>query len=99
MGYLDELRKMCAEMTEVGKSKEDVERVTKLENIANGLENEQKEILKANGELKEAYKKAIMHTSFDNSKPNNEEIDTQKPISFEEVLNDFIENEKKKEKK
>jgi len=94
MSYLEDLKKLCANMEEVSQSKEEIERAASMKNIINGLEEEEAQRLKNFDELKAAYKEAILHSSFGDKKPIEVTTDT-KSINFDEFLNDWTEKHNK----
>jgi len=89
MSYLDDLKKICSEMTEVASDKASIDKAAEMSVVINKLEQEQTKFLKDYDELKGAYKDAILHNSYGDNKPSNDIGDT-KVVSFEEMLNEFI---------
>lgn len=89
MSYLEDLKKICSEMTEVASDKASIDKAAEMSVVINKLEQEQTKFLKDYDELKGAYKDAILHNSYGDNKPSNDIGDT-KPVSFEEMLNQFI---------
>ena len=90
MSYLEDLKKICSEMTEVASDKASIDKAAEMSVVINKLEQEQTKFLKDYDELKGAYKDAILHNSYGENKPSNDIGDT-KSVSFEEMLNQFIE--------
>lgn len=90
MSYLEDLKKICSEMTEVASDKASIDKAAEMSVVINKLEQEQTKFLKDYDELKGAYKDAILHNSYGSNKPSNDIGDT-KTVSFEEMLNQFIE--------
>lgn len=90
MSYLEDLKKICSEMTEVASDKASIDKAAEMSVVINKLEQEQTKFLKDYDELKGAYKDAILHNSYGDNKPSNDIGDT-KSVSFEEMLNQFIE--------
>lgn len=94
MGYLDELKKICSEMTEVAPDKQAIDRCAELSVVIDKLEEENNSFMKNYDELKNAYKEAVLHNSYGDNKPSNDIGDT-KPVSFENMLNEFVSNNNK----
>lgn len=93
MGYLDDLKKICSEMTEVASDRATIDKCAEMSVTINKLEEEHNTFLKDYDELKGAYKQAVTHNSFGSNKPADDEV-TPKPISFENVLQEFITKQK-----
>lgn len=96
MGFLDELKKICADFTETANTKEELDFSVKLTNTINGLEAEEAQTLKQYDELKAAYKDAILHGTYGDTKPV-EVASGSTGRSLEELLQEAI-NKKNKEK-
>lgn len=94
MSYLEDLKKICADMTEVASDKASIDKVAEMSVVINKLEEEQTKLLKNYDEIKASYKDAIMHNSYGENKPSNDIGDT-KPVSFEDCLAKFMSENKK----
>lgn len=95
MSYLEDLKKICAEMTEVASDKASIDKMAEMSVVINKLEDEQTKLLKNYDELKGAYKDAILHNPYGENKPSNDIGDT-KPVSFEDCLAKFMSEQNKK---
>ena len=95
MGYLDKLKEICGQMTEVASDKAQIDRCAQLSVTINELEQEQTQMLKNYDELKASYKDAIMHGSYSSQAPKDDIEAHTKPFSFEEQLASFMANKKK----
>ena len=88
MGYLDELKKLCAKMQETSNTKEEIDTSAQLSNIVDGLEAEEAQTLNTMNELKAAYKDAILHNSFGDKKPVEPATNTGS-VDFDEFLQNY----------
>ena len=94
MGFLDDLKRICSEMSEIATDKASIDKVAELSVTINKVEEENTKLLKDYDELKGAYKDAILHNSYGSNKPSNDIGDT-KAVSFEDCLNEFMSKQKK----
>lgn len=94
MGFLDDLKRICSEMSEIATDKTSIDKVAELSVTINKVEEENTKLLKDYDELKGAYKDAILHNSYGSNKPSNDIGDT-KTVSFEDCLNEFMSKQKK----
>ena len=94
MSYLEDLKKICAEMTEVASDKASIDKMAEMSVVINKLEDEQTKLLKNYDELKGAYKDAILHNPYGENRPSNDIGDT-KPVSLEDCLANFMSEQKK----
>lgn len=94
MGYLEDLKKICSEMTEVASDKSTIDKCAELSVTIDKLEEENTNLLKNMDELKKAYKESIIHGSFGDNKPADVTNSDTKEVSFENMLNEFMKNYK-----
>lgn len=94
MSYLEDLKKICAEMTEVASDKASIDKMAEMSVVINKIEEENTKLLKNYDELKGAYKDAILHNPYGENKPSNDIGDT-KSVSFEDCLAKFMSEQKK----
>lgn len=94
MSYLEDLKKICAEMTEVASDKASIDKMAEMSVVINKIEEENTKLLKNYDELKGAYKDAILHNPYGENRPSNDIGDT-KPVSFEDCLTKFMSEQKK----
>lgn len=95
MSYLEDLKKICAEMTEVASDKASIDKMAEMSVVINKIEEENTKLLKNYDELKGAYKDAILHNPYGENRPSNDIGDT-KPVSFEDCLAKFMSEQGKK---
>lgn len=94
MSYLEDLKKICAEMTEVASDKASIDKMAEMSVVINKIEEENTKLLKNYDELKGAYKDAILHNPYGENRPSNDIGDT-KSVSFEDCLAKFMSEQKK----
>lgn len=95
MSKLEELRKMVHEsFTE--NTPEEIKKMALIENKINEIQKDEEEMLNKQKELVKDYKELLF------SQGNNKKVPEDNPTgvmpSFEDALNQFVENEKEKEK-
>lgn len=95
MSFLEDLKRICSEMSEIATDKKAIDKCAELSVTINKVEEENTKLLKDYDELKGAYKDAILHNPYGNNKPSNDIGDT-KSVSFEDMLNEFMEANKDK---
>lgn len=98
MAYLEELKKTIEKMFENAESKEAIEQSTQLKSQLEGVEQEQKALLDKNAELIKSYKELVKHTSFKEQPSDVLENSKNAAATFDEQLDQFIQQMKQKEK-
>lgn len=94
MGYLDQLKDICAQMTEVATDKDQIDRCAALSNTIKSLEDENSTMLKNYNELKSAYKDAVMNNSFSKTEPKNDIDKSGQAPDFDSMLKEFLAQKK-----
>ena len=87
---LDLIKKLVSESVKEGASAEQVKRIAEFEKAIAGAEEEEKELIKTNGELTKAYKDLIHSTAGTvKDDPVKKDFETPKCPSFDEALMNF----------
>lgn len=93
MGKLDELRKIVGDLFEKAEDKTVIEQAAIVSNKLDEVQKEQEELIMKNGELLKSYKDLVLHTSFKEAPPAGNNPAASGTVSFEEMLNKFINKE------
>lgn len=76
MSKLEELKKMISGLFDNATDKNTIDAAAKLNNLVGEVEKEQDSLTSRNAELLKSYKDVVMHTSVDESAPNNSNATT-----------------------
>ena len=85
MGKLEELRQAVADMFENATEKEEIDKVSRLSNIMDDVEKEQKALETENKEILKDYKELIKHVSIERADAPSREVSKEAP-KFEDFF-------------